>query len=103
MPELPQKHFLWPVIITDLTAQSSGTTRRMFLGRQSHLVVHGNPSLRYFKQCGADMDWAFGNSYIPFRDANDLYSVPLVSGCFAGFIKSGQPNPPLWFSQSQRL
>ncbi|KEF60809.1 esterase/lipase [Exophiala aquamarina CBS 119918] len=54
---------------------------------------YGNPNLPYFKLHGADMDWAFGNFYKPLRDANDLYSVQLVSGYFAEFVKTGQPNP----------
>lgn len=54
---------------------------------------YGNPNLPYFKLHGADMDWAFGNFYNPLRDANDLYSVQLVSGYFAEFVKTGQPNP----------
>ncbi|KAJ9610782.1 hypothetical protein H2200_005559 [Cladophialophora chaetospira] len=56
---------------------------------------NGNPNLPYFKLHGADMDWAFGNFYVPLRDANDLYSVQLVSGYFAEFVKSGQPNIPM--------
>lgn len=54
---------------------------------------YGNPNLPYFKLHGSDMDWTFGNFYTPLRDANDLYSVQLVSGYFAEFVKSGQPNP----------
>lgn len=54
---------------------------------------HGNPNLPYFRLHGADMAWLFGNFYVPLRDANDLYSVQLVSGYFAEFVKSGQPNP----------
>ncbi|KAK5064832.1 hypothetical protein LTR84_000666 [Exophiala bonariae] len=54
---------------------------------------YGNPNLPYFKLHGSDLDWAFGNFYNPLRDANDLYSVQLVSGYFAEFVKSGQPNP----------
>lgn len=53
----------------------------------------GNPNEPYFKLHGADMPWVFGNFYDELRDANDLYSVQLVSGLFAAFIKSGQPNP----------
>ena len=39
------------------------------------------------------MPWVFGNFYSALRDDNDLYSVQLVSGLFAEFIRSGQPNP----------
>ncbi|EXJ67648.1 esterase/lipase [Cladophialophora psammophila CBS 110553] len=62
---------------------------------------HGNPNLPYFKLHGADMDWAFGNFYVPLRDANDLYSVQLVSAYFAEFVRSGQPNPPIPYLQAR--
>jgi hypothetical protein len=48
------------------------------------------PNLPYFRYHGADMPWVFGNIN-PIRDPNDLYSVQLVSGYFAEFVKSGQP------------
>ena len=54
---------------------------------------NGNPNEPYFKVHGADMPWIFGNFYSTLRDDNDLYSVQLVSGLFAEFIRSGQPNP----------
>ncbi|KAK5100954.1 hypothetical protein LTR70_001009 [Exophiala xenobiotica] len=54
---------------------------------------NGNPNEPYFKLHGADMPWVFGNFYDELRDANDLYSVQLVSGLFASFTKPGQPNP----------
>ena len=53
----------------------------------------GNPNLPYFKLHGSDMPWPFGNFYDPLRDANDLYSVQLVSSYFAAFVRTGQPNP----------
>jgi carboxylesterase type B len=62
---------------------------------------NGNPNLPYFKLHGADMDWAFGNFYVPLRDDNDLYSVQLVSGYFAEFVKSGQPNIPTNYLQAR--
>lgn len=62
---------------------------------------HGNPNLPYFKLHGADMAWLFGNFYDPLRDANDLYSVQLVSGYFAEFVKTGQPNPPVDYLRSR--
>ncbi|KAK5234147.1 hypothetical protein LTR47_004738 [Exophiala xenobiotica] len=62
---------------------------------------NGNPNLPYFKLHGADMDWLFGNFYVPLRDANDLYSVQLVSGYFAEFVKSGQPNPPVSYLRAR--
>lgn len=54
---------------------------------------NGNPNEPYFKLHGADMPWVFGNFYEKLRDANDLYSVQLVSGMFAAFVKTGDPNP----------
>ncbi|KAK0102210.1 hypothetical protein ONS95_005835 [Cadophora gregata] len=53
---------------------------------------NGNPNLPYFKLHGADMPWMFG-TLNTLRDANDLYSVQLISGYFAEFVKTGQPNP----------
>lgn len=54
---------------------------------------YGDPNLPYFKLHGSDLPWAFGNFFHPLRDANDLYSVQLVSGYFGEFVRSGQPNP----------
>lgn len=54
---------------------------------------YGNPELPYYKLHGADMPWVFGNFYSPLRDDNDLHSLQLVSGYFAEFVKTGQPNP----------
>jgi carboxylesterase type B len=51
-----------------------------------------NPNNPYFRFHGADMPWAFG-TLNTIRDPNDLYSVQLVSGYFASFVKTGQPNP----------
>ncbi len=62
---------------------------------------NGDPNMPYFKLHGADMDWAFGNFYVPLRDANDLWSVQLVSGYFAEFVKSGQPNIPVNYLQAR--
>lgn len=53
---------------------------------------NGNPNLPYFKLHGADMPWIFG-TLSTIRDPNDLYSVQLISGYFAEFVRSGQPNP----------
>lgn len=58
---------------------------------------NGDPELPYFKLHGADMEWVFGNFYEPLRDDNDLYSVQLVSGYFAEFVRSGQPNPDVGY------
>lgn len=53
---------------------------------------NGNPNLPYFKLHGSDMPWMFG-TLNTLRDASDLYSVQLISGYFAEFVKTGQPNP----------
>ena len=52
----------------------------------------GNPNKPYYRLHGADMPWAFGNM-ATLRDANDLYSTQLVSGYFASFVRTGDPNP----------
>ncbi|EXJ87912.1 esterase/lipase [Capronia coronata CBS 617.96] len=64
-------------------------------GRVTPGYPHGDPNMPYFRLHGADMDWLFGSFYVPLRDANDLFSVQLVSGYFAEFVRSGQPNPSL--------
>lgn len=51
-----------------------------------------NPNNPYFRFHGADMPWVFG-TLSTIRAPEDLYSVQLVSGYFASFVKSGQPNP----------
>lgn len=61
---------------------------------------NGDPNLPYFKLHGADMPWVFGNLGT-LRDAYDLYSIQLVSGYFAEFVKSGQPNPSLEYLKSR--
>ena len=54
---------------------------------------NGNPNLPYFRLHSGDLPWVFGNFFVPLRDANDLYSVQLVSAYWSEFIRSGQPNP----------
>lgn len=54
---------------------------------------NGNPNLPYFRLHSGDLPWVFGNFFVPLRDANDLYSVQLVSAYWAEFVKTGQPNP----------
>ncbi|KAF2465564.1 alpha/beta-hydrolase [Lindgomyces ingoldianus] len=51
-----------------------------------------NPNNPYFRFHGADMPWVFG-TLSTIRDPNDLYSVQLVSGYFASFVKTQTPNP----------
>ncbi|KAF2193760.1 alpha/beta-hydrolase [Zopfia rhizophila CBS 207.26] len=52
----------------------------------------GHPENPYFRFHGADMPWVFGTIGVP-RDEKDLWSVQLVSGYFAEFVRTGQPNP----------
>ena len=54
---------------------------------------NGNPNLPYFRLHSGDLPWVFGTFTAPLREANDLYSVQLVSAYWAEFIKTGQPNP----------
>ena len=53
---------------------------------------NGDPNLPYFRLHASDMPWVFG-TLTTLRDANDLYSMQLISGYFAQFVKNGQPNP----------
>ncbi len=46
----------------------------------------------YFQLHGADMPFMLATLTDP-RDANDIYTEQLVSGYFAEFVRSGQPNP----------
>lgn len=56
--------------------------------------ANSDPNNPYFRLHGADMPWVFG-TLNQIRDANDLYSVQLVSSYFASFVKTGNPNPDL--------
>ncbi|KAI6786655.1 carboxylesterase family protein-like protein, partial [Hortaea werneckii] len=55
---------------------------------------YGNPNLPYFRLHGADVGFTYGNQS-PLRDANDLYANQLISGYFAAFTRTRDPNPPL--------
>jgi hypothetical protein len=61
---------------------------------------NGNPNLPYFRVHASDVPWLFGGPIV-LRDAADLYSLQLVSGYFAEFAKSGQPNPPLEYLRAR--
>ena len=67
---------------------------------KSAAFPNGNPELPYFNVHGADMPWMFG-SLNTIRDANDLWSEQVVSGYFAEFVKSGQPNPSLSYLRAR--
>lgn len=51
----------------------------------------GNPNAPYFRLHSSDFPYAWGNVDV-IRDPADLYAIQLVSGYFAEFVKSGQPN-----------
>ena len=61
---------------------------------------NGNPNLPYFRVHASDVPWLFGGPIV-LRDAADLYSLQLVSGYFAEFTKSGQPNPPIEYLRAR--
>lgn len=52
---------------------------------------YGNPELPYFRLHGSDLGFTYGNQY-PLRDANDLLASQLISGYFASFARTGNPN-----------
>lgn len=60
----------------------------------------GNPEVPYFKLHGADMPWIFG-TLSTIRDEQDLWSEQIVTGYFAEFVKSGQPNPSLSYLKAR--
>ncbi|KAH7135407.1 Alpha/Beta hydrolase protein [Dendryphion nanum] len=51
-----------------------------------------NPKNPYFRFHGAELPWVFGNLN-RIREPEDLWSAQLVSGYFASFVRSSQPNP----------
>ena len=59
---------------------------------------YGDPNLPYFRLHGADLGITYGNQN-PLRDANDLKASQLISGYFAQFCKTGDPNPSLEYLQ----
>lgn len=59
---------------------------------------NGNPHLPYFRLHGADLGFTYGNQN-PLRDASDLQASQLISGYFAQFTKTGNPNPSLQYLQ----
>ena len=66
-------------------------------GPVSEAYPYGDPtSPDYFRLHGATGAWISGNwnqEMMPLRDDGDLWSVQLVSGYVAEFVKSGAPNP----------
>lgn len=59
---------------------------------------YGDPERSYFRLHGSDLGFTYGNQY-PLRDEQDLKASQLISGYFAEFAKSGQPNPPVQYLQ----
>lgn len=60
----------------------------------------GDPNLPYFKVHAADVELTFGTvAPDQIRDPQDLYYAQLVSGYWAEFAKSLQPNPDLEYLQ----
>ncbi|TKA61436.1 hypothetical protein B0A55_11600 [Friedmanniomyces simplex] len=59
---------------------------------------NGDPELPYFRLHGSDLGFSYGNQY-PLRDPQDLEASQLISGYFAQFAKSGNPNPSLQYLQ----
>ena len=55
---------------------------------------YGDPNLPYFRLHGSDLGFTYGIQY-PLRDADDLKASQLISGYFAQFAKTGNPNPSL--------
>lgn len=59
---------------------------------------NGDPELPYFRLHGSDLGFTYGNQN-PLRDANDLKASQLISGYYAQFAKTGNPNPSLEYLQ----
>lgn len=59
---------------------------------------YGDPELPYFRLHGSDLGFTYGNQY-PLRDALDLKASQLISGYYAQFTKTGNPNPSLEYLQ----
>lgn len=57
-----------------------------------------DPELPYFRLHGSELGFTTGNQY-PLRDDRDLKASQLISGYFAEFAKSGQPNPSVEYLQ----
>jgi carboxylesterase type B len=56
--------------------------------------LNDDPNNPYFRLHGADMPWLFG-TLGRIRNADDLYSIQLVTSYFASFVRSYDPNPDL--------
>ncbi|KAF2209844.1 hypothetical protein CERZMDRAFT_86504 [Cercospora zeae-maydis SCOH1-5] len=57
---------------------------------------NGNPNKAYFRLHGSEGGFTYGVQ-APLRDRNDLLASQLISGYFAQFTKTGDPNPDVEF------
>ncbi|PPJ60441.1 hypothetical protein CBER1_07324 [Cercospora berteroae] len=57
---------------------------------------YGNPNKPYFRLHGSEGGFTYGVQS-PLRDRNDLLATQLISGYFAQFTKTGDPNPNVGF------
>lgn len=62
------------------------------LGLGPALNGGGDAEGNYFRLHGSDLGFTYGNQN-PLRDDRDLQASQLISGYYAEFTKSGQPNP----------
>ncbi|KXT00094.1 hypothetical protein AC578_5780 [Pseudocercospora eumusae] len=65
-------------------------------GTISAQYPHGDPNSPYFRLHAADLGFTYGNQD-PLRDDTDLLANQLISGYFAQFVKTGDPNPDLGY------
>lgn len=63
-------------------------------GPVSAAFPYGDPELPYFHLHASDLGFTYGNQD-PLRDAKDLKASQLVSGYYASFARTGNPNPNL--------
>ncbi|KAK4898931.1 hypothetical protein LTR27_003662 [Elasticomyces elasticus] len=69
-------------------------------GPVSPAYPNGNPELPYFRLHGSDLGFTYGNQN-PLRDGLDLKASQLISGYYAQFAKTGNPNPSLQYLQTR--
>ncbi|EME80340.1 uncharacterized protein MYCFIDRAFT_31142 [Pseudocercospora fijiensis CIRAD86] len=63
-------------------------------GTISAQYPYGDPNSPYFRLHASDLGFTYGNQN-PLRDNADLLASQLISGYFAQFVKTGDPNPDL--------
>lgn len=62
------------------------------IGLGTALIGGEDAEGNYFRLHGSDLGFTYGNQN-PLRDDRDLHASQLISGYYAEFTKSGQPNP----------